>query len=175
MEISPILLFWLVVSSFLWGALAGVLHDFHRFLRMIAGNQYLQGEGRPSLVIGGTGFSRLLRRLLVTVQDIILFLFAGTGIVLLTYRFNRGQFRFLPVLALLFGFIIYYFTLGRIILWLSRWTAAAIRKVLVAICTFALTPFVRFVEFFGKTVKNLLIKLKKGIAKRRKKVYNERK
>ena len=174
MEISPLLLFWLTVGSLILGIVTGVLHDIHRLIRVSMGATYerVTGEKVRRLVIREKGISRIFKQTVVFCQDVFLFLFAAAGIVLLSYRLNDGQFRMISVVAWCFGFLFYYFTVGILVLRTSEWIVSFLRGVFCLIFSVMYKPIRFFVEIFRKIAKNILKIFTKGIAKRRKKVYN---
>ncbi|MBQ9086268.1 MAG: spore cortex biosynthesis protein YabQ [Clostridia bacterium] len=143
-------------------------------IRIMLGLRYKKDkEGRKAVLeITGRGMIRIARGCLVAVQDIFLFLFAGVGIVLLSFRFNQGRFRFFTVLALIFGFYAYYSTIGKLMLRLSQPIVLFVRKIFLLVFSAFFRPIRVFVEIFGRISKKIYTKFKKGIAKRRKIVYN---
>lgn len=173
MKISPLMLTWLTAGCFLWGIATGVLHDVNRLIRLLLGGDYRKTEEQrtPLLILSGSGFGHFLKTVLVAVQDIVLFLFGTLGYVLLSYRLNHGRPRLLPALALVLGFVIYYFTAGRLLLNLSELVTIYIKKTIFLFWKILNIPLGYFVEFVGNFVTFLKTKLKKTIAKKRKKVY----
>jgi len=184
MEISPIRLLFLLISSFFLGLGVGAMYDIHRISRVLFGVQYT--KNRPTKLI----FSPLpilkrplgeIRRgkvkngflsVLIFFQDVLLCCASAVGIVVLNYAFNDGRFRFYTIIALLLGFLLYYFTLGKLIIFLSEWIVFFLRAIFsIGFYLFA-RPWVLFFRFLGKIVKKTRSNLQKTIANQRKKVYN---
>ena len=103
MEISPILLFRLLLYSFAFGAILGGVNDVSRILRVFCGVRYSEKRfgrwyerelpliHRP-LNRGKQGrFSGALLQVLIFFQDVFLFLTAGVGLVILNYEMNQGR------------------------------------------------------------------------------------
>jgi hypothetical protein len=139
MEISPIRLFYLLLSSFFLGVGVGAVYDVHRIVRIFFGVQYskkrpselllrpLPMVGRPLGEIRQRKWKNCFLSVLIFLQDVFFFCLAGVGIVILNYAYNDGQFRFYTVVALLFGFLSYYFTIGKLVIYLSEWIVFFLR------------------------------------------------
>ena len=184
MEISPYLLFWLSVSSFLFGMAVGVLNDIHRLSRIFFGVRYggkrfdslyrhplpllrrpLEREKKPPK-------KRWLLSIVIFIQDVLLFCVAGVGVVLLNFYFNRGQLRlYTPILALL-GFVFYYFTVGKLVMLISEAVVFFVRAFCQILFFLLFYPFRQTLVFLRKSVTKLWINIGKTIANKRKKRYN---
>ena len=184
MEISPYLLFCLLISSVLFGVAVGVLNDAHRLTRVLLGVRYggrrfdrLYTMRLPFVgkTLGeqkeGKG-TRIALPILIFAQDVILFGFAGVGTVLLNFYYNNGQLRLYTVAGLILGFVLYYFTLGKLVMLLSEGIVFFVRAFLTVLLWLFSRPLVFFVAFLGKNTKKLHEKFKKTIANKRKRVYN---
>lgn len=184
MGISPIRLFYLLLSSFLFGFGMGVIYDIHRILRVFFGVQYSKKRptkflvrplpivGRPLGEIRQGKLKKFFLSLLIFLQDVFFFCIAALGVVILNYAYNDGQFRFYTILALFFGFFVYYFTLGKIVIYLSEWIVFILRAAFSIFFFLLLQPFVKIASFLLKIVKKTQANLQKTIANKRKKVYN---
>ncbi len=184
MEISPILLFWLFIYSVCFGGLVGVLNDLHRFSRVILGVRYT-GKNMESLYKKKIPIvKRTLKPLrqekgksialsvVIGIQDILLFSFAGVGTVLLNYYYNDGQIRYYTIPAVFLGFLLYYFSIGKltILIFESLWF---VLRAFFAITLYLISrPVLLFVGFFWKKSKKIYANVKKTIAKKQKIVYN---
>ena len=175
MEISPLLLFWLTTFGFFCGCFFGALHDFHRLLRVLIGCNYglSQEEKTKKLHVPGKGVPYILRQSVIFLQDVVWFVLGGACIILLNYRLNYGQFRIFSVLSFCLGFLLYYITLGKLMLAVNQWMVRIIRRIAVAIFYILYKPVRVFVELFRKSAKNIFANIKKNLAKKKKKVYNE--
>ena len=127
MEISPYMLLLLLIYSFLFGVSAGVLNDINRIIKTFCGVQYSKKRfdalydrafpliGRLTRLRGEKKGRKIFISILMFFQDILLFVYLGCGIVVLNYYFNRGEFRFYTVFAAGVGFVLYYFTVGKLV------------------------------------------------------------
>ena len=162
----------------------GLLHDLHRITRVLLGVRY--GEKRfdrlyaVRLPLIGKSMERQRDRtgkrvaltVLIFFQDLILFGFAGVGTVLLNFYYNNGQLRLYTVAGLVTGFLIYYVTLGRLVMLVSEGIAFFLRAGLTLLLWLVSRPFVLFVVFLWKNIEKIRQKFKKTIANKRKRVYN---
>ena len=183
MEISPFLLALLLGWSFVWGVSLGVLNDVNRIIRVFCGEVYSKkyfGKlyeltlpiinkpiGRRQSRIGKKSLS-----VLIFFQDIIFFAIAGIGITILNYEFNEGRFRFFTVFAVILGFVIYYFTVGKIVMMLSEGIAFFIKATILIVFSAFLRPFAKLGHFFAKKMKKIALFLNITIANIQKKLYN---
>lgn len=187
MEISPMRIFWMLVYAFAFGAFCGVLNDVNRLVRVLLGVRYRKERmkrlyslkipilGRCLGEIKEGGVKGFLLGAVIFVQDLLLMLFWGGGIVFLNYSFNDGRVRiYTPLLAIL-GFVCYYFSIGRIVIYLSESIAFGVRVVFAMILSIFYRPLRMLVEFFVKNIKKIYKNLNKSLEKRKNLVYNNSK
>ena len=170
-----------------FGMTVGVVMDLHRLSRILFGVRYspktfeawyqkpLPLIHRPLRPIRQGRLRRLCLPILMFVQDVLLFVFAAVGTVILNYYFNQGRFRLYTVLAVLLGFLIYYGTVGRLVMLVSEGIVLILRSVCTVIFVLFSRPICLFVGFFGKNAKKTVKNLGNAIAKKRKRVYNKHK
>lgn len=161
--------------------------DVHRLIRVCFGVRYSNKtfEGlyakplpflhRPLRTPNSTKVKNFFLNVLIFIQDILLLVASAIGVVLLNYYFNQGRFRIYTVLAVLLGFLLYYFTVGKLVMFCSEGVVFIFRAVLTVVFVLISRPIVFFVDFFGKNVKKLFKNIQKAIAKKRKRVYNKHK
>ena len=187
MEQSPLLLSLLLLHSFFFGGFLGVLNDVNRMVRVFFGVRY-GGESFRSLYarelpvihrpLGGGEHSKIGQgalSVLIFFQDVFLFSFAGVGCVLLHYEYNSGRFRFFTLPAIMLGFLLYYFTLGKLIMALSERIVFVIKAAFLILGNVLLRPIVGFCHFFNKKLTKISKKNCKVIAKITKTLYNKHK
>ena len=184
MEISPLRLFYLLISSFAFGHLLGVLYDLHRIIRVLFGVRYTQNRPqmlfahplpllrRPLREIRQGRMKKMLLSVVIFFQDVFLGCAAGIGLVILNYVFNDGQLRFYTVLAMTAGFFLYYVTIGKLVIFLSEWIVFFLRAIFAILLYLLSRPVVWIYTVLEKTVKKTSSNLKKALANHRKKVYN---
>ena len=187
MEISPYYLSLLLLHSFLFGAFLGILNDVNRIVRVFFGVSYSQKSFRSlyardlplihrPLVRQSSGkIKRGVLGVLIFFQDLFLMTAGGVGVVLLQYEYNSGRPRFFCLPALILGFLIYYFTIGRIVMLLSEGIVFVIRATGLVLGSCILYPFVKIFHFFVKKLIKNYKKIQYLIAKITKKLYNKHK
>lgn len=187
MAISPFRLFLLLIFSFFGGAIVGAIYDIHRIIRVWFGVRYTHNRPerllsrplpllrRPLAEIRQGRLKKSLLSVVIFFQDILLFCVAGIGVAVLNYTFNDGRFRFYSVVALLVGFLLYYFTLGKLVIFISEWIVFFLRAAFLVLFYLLMKPFVLIWKFLGKNIAKVRSNLWKALAKRRKKMYNKSK
>ena len=171
----------LLVYSFLFGAFAGALNDAGKIFRAL-----LFGTGSAErqrklcdiklILVGKLPQKRESKALpiIVFICDVLLFLCVGCGIAILNYYFNKGQMRLYTITAVAVGFLFYYFTIGKIISFLSDYLVFFLRAVTAIALKLFLTPFA---IAFGTLKKIFLLLVRKIVFALEKKSmirYNER-
>lgn len=116
---------------------------------------------------------RIFLNILIFIQDIVLLVVSAIGVVLLNYYFNQGRFRIYTVIAVLLGFLLYYFTIGKLVMICSEGVVFIFRAVVTVIFVLISRPIAYFVVFFGKNVKKIRKNIRNAIEKKRKQVYNK--
>lgn len=185
MEISPVALSWLTLQAFLLGILLGVLHDANRLVRVICGVHYSEKRfqalyARPLPVVHRPIRTREAGRLrrgglavLILLQDILFFVAAAIGIVLIQYEHNSGRFRLFVLIAAVVGFLLYYFTVGKLVMLLSEGIVFCLKAAVCIVLGTISRPFRAIFRFFVKKIKIFISNLKIVIEKRQKKLYNK--
>ncbi len=171
----------------MFGAVVGVLNDVFRLSRVMLGVRYsgksfdrlytlsLPVLKRPLGELRGGKAKQGILQTVMLLEDMLLFLFAAAGTVVLNYYFNHGQFRFYTVIALVVGFVLYYFTVGKLVALLSEMIVLLLRAIFTVLLASVLRPIAIFFDFLEKIIKKMLINIEKTIANRRKRVYNKSK
>ena len=184
MEISPLLLCLLLLHAFLFGCFLGVVNDGNRIVRVFFGVQYSERSFRSLYARNLPLIHRPLQRkdhgkrcrgvlsVLIFVQDLLLCTVGGIGVALLQYEYNSGRFRFFILPAILAGFLLYYFTVGKWMMLVSEGVVFVLRASFLIIGRCVLYPFVKIFQFFVKKLKKISKKIRFLIAKRTKKLYN---
>ena len=184
MEISPIKIFYMSAASLVFGMIMGMFNDVNRILRMLLGIRYSEGRfeflyniklpisrrtvGKPKT----EPIVAYLTNFIIFLQDVVLFTVSGAGIAVLNYYFNNGRARLYTPFAVALGFIIYYFTFGKTVLYFSDIAIFLVKFVFLTFFEIMYYPIGAFVRFFGIFVKKLHTFIEKTIAKKQKKVYN---
>lgn len=175
---------FLLLYSFGLGALLGVLHDANRIVRIFCGVHYsekrfksLYARSLPlihrSLSVGEKGKIRKgFLNVLIFFQDILLFLAGALGFVILHYEYNSGRFRFFSLLAMIVGFLVYYFTVGKLVMFCSEAIVFFMKATFLIFFECVLRPIRAFGRFLLKKLKKIGKISQIFLAKRRRKLYN---
>lgn len=158
-DLSQTLLLKWLIYSILWGMLLGLFYELIRVIKMICGVRYNSADSTDQ------GISRKMLIYAVTfVLDIAFWLVAGILSILLIYQMGSGVFRGMTYLGLAGGFCIYYFTLGRFLLFWNEKIVAAVKKVLVKMLGYVFRPikklFSVFIALYRLTIAGILGKIK---------------
>ncbi len=185
MEISPLDILRLLFYAFVFGCACGVINDINRLIRAGVGednskknksklyNKKIPLLGR-ALKMPDTN-NKIIQAILLMITsalDLTLFFVAGAGCAILNFYFNSGRVRIYSVIAILFGFLIYYFTIGKITVRIFKPLIFIIRATFAVLFKLVFTPFYVFGRFLIKNVKKLYQNINKTLAKRVSRVYN---
>ena len=125
----------LLLRSFFCGVILGVGYDGIRALKMLFGVRYGEDADLPQ-----SRAAKAFAFAVTFITDIIFWLCAGVCSIALMYTVGGGVFRGVTYVALLFGFLIYYLTLGRLVLKISAFLTAIIKRVFSGLVRIALAP-----------------------------------
>lgn len=135
-DIPQDLLLSLLLKSLAGGALLGVIYDVIRAFKMLFGVKY----GSDAVRITAKGMK--IGAFVVTfLTDVIFWVFAGLLSIALIYSVGGGRFRGLTYLALAIGFLIYYLTIGRLMLKISAFLVNFLKKTVRWLIRLILVPF----------------------------------
>ena len=182
MEISPLTLSLLLLFSFLYGICIGIVNDINRIIRVFFGVRYTKvnfDKLYAFLKIKNEEKSQrksknIYLNILIFIQDIFLIIFAASGIILLNYYFNDGRFRIFTLLAMLFSAILYYLTVGKLVMLISEPIMLIIRTGVAFIAKTVFMPIHAVYIWTYGMIKNTFLKIKKHIAKAQNIRYNKR-
>ena len=184
MEISPILLAELLFFSFLFGILLGAVNDVNRIIRVFWGQKYSKRDfaslysffkvDREALLRPNEDIkSSTLKNVLIFLQDILFMIISAFGIVMLNYEFNDGKFRLFGPFAVLCGFLLYFFTVGKLIMAVSEPIAIIFRILIGKFLKIIITPIRIASHLISKITGKILNLIKKELEKRENMRYNK--
>ena len=147
MEVSMVRQALILLYSLIIGVVLGAVYDTIRIQRIMLGVRYghksvkmlrqvklpLIGTGKklPSrAVVKIKAVMRLLRNIIISIQDILFFIFAGLVVTVFVYHANYGQIRWFALLGLALGFFVYYNTVGRVVMLCSEFIVFFIRAIM---------------------------------------------
>lgn len=138
------------LQSLLMGAVLGAIYDMFRIFRIAI-----------PLPAGA-----------IVVEDVLYFGFCGFLSFFFAMTVNYGQVRFFILLGEVLGFVLYYFTLGALIMKCAEKIIAFIRWVCRTVWKYLLRPIVRLCCWIGKKIGKIFGKVgqtaKKAAQKQRK-------
>lgn len=167
----------LYFCALLLGGVCGLFYDFLRISRILLGARYSAScENRfqnLTLPFIGNRPRRKHERLLgavIFIEDFFFCLFSGIAMILLFYEVTNGEIRYAAFLFAALGFIVYRFTLGKPMMFLSETLAFLAESVVRYAIWFALLPL-RY--GFGLLKQAYCAHRKKKLARERK-AYTEK-
>lgn len=123
MEISMSQQLSTIIISLITGAFLGVIYDTVRFIRCALGIKYCNNSFKCSIKTiktkEKTRLTGLKENIIIHITDILFFIICGIVIAILVYYSNNGRVRWFIYFFSAIGFLIYYLTIGKIIIRLS--------------------------------------------------------
>lgn len=170
MELSPLMMSFLLLSSFVWGCALGMIHDVNRIIRVFLGIKYSKKE---PIIKADSGTKKIFLDVLVFVQDVCFVSGAAIGTVFLCYHFNDGKIRFFALAAVAVGFLLYFLTVGRLVIFVFEPIVSATKILFAFIIRIITVPLFFIIKTLGYGVKKVFLILMKYLAKRRNLRYNK--
>lgn len=181
MEISSLKLAELLIFSFVFGLCLGFFNDFNRIIRVFFGARYSSKDYsklydffkiKNKTYNETTKFTTFLFKIIIIIQDVLFSLSVGCGTVLLIYCYNDGRFRLFTPLAIILGFFLYYFSVGKLVMLVSEPIAVFIKELLERILHLTFIPIKSVSKATLKVISKLYYLIKKHLAKRMNIRYN---
>lgn len=121
-------LLYLLVRSVVCGVAVGVLYDILRTVRI-----FLSGDGKAWRVIGYA---------VTFIADFIVWSSFGVISILLIYKLIGGAFRGMVYVGMLVGAALYYYSISKLTLRITRFAVKILKKALCAVGRVIIFPFV---------------------------------
>jgi len=185
MEISPVLLFKLLLFSFAWGIFIAVINDINRFFRVFMciediseNSKKYYGKRLPIVkstlldIYNKRWKSKGIHFFLVCMQDVCLAYIYIIGLVLLNYSFNSGEFRFFSIPISALGCVIYRLTIHGVVFRILEVVDYFVKKVLFLTFYLFFRPLVYILTKIRKFFKKIYTFFQNSLAKTIKKRYN---
>ena len=183
MEISPLVLAKMLLVSLFFGIQSGVVFDFGRALRGIFSNEVKSERvkkfyrarllfTKKELPQEDNKISRFLKNSHIFVWDAFFVVFVAWGLIKINYSYNNGGIRFFTVLGISLGFLCYYFSLSKIVIFLSESGVFLFKYVIFSFFSVIFAPFLKIYNNLVKKIKKSLEKFRFRLEKKSKKVYN---
>lgn len=170
----------MLFCSLLCGMALGLCYDVLCLTRMSMGTDLPQGatllQQRLSLPERLRLFStksvsdrprkerKMLKYIVLLVEDVIFCLICGITIALLLYQTNDGQFRLSALVVMLSGFGVYLLTVGRLIRLFSGLIVVIMRSAIAWILAIVAYPIVILIRLIAKWLSPLCNRLKSRVA-----------
>ena len=164
----------MLLYSVLLGLFLGAAYDIVRLTRIAVGVKYGAMDrtkydfGKYAL-IGSFFYSKVKKKvtqkdsflsLFIFLGDVLFCLFCSVSVAIFIYYFNSGEFRAFVLVGAFVGFLIYYFSFGKIVIYLSEKIIFTIKLLLLYVVFFLLFPFY---YLFLKTKRIFWIIIQKNI------------
>lgn len=184
MEIFPIVLLKMLLLAFLFSMQAGAIFDAGRAIcRSFCCNPKSKSVSKlynakvplnkeKICMLGKRKRNRFFENAVTFFFDAFFVFYSGYGLIKINYAYNDGDFRFFTVLAFCVGFLIYYFTFSKIVLFLLDLLSFVIKYIFLVFFSFLSKPFLIIYNNLVKKTKKIYEKFRIRIEKKRKKVYN---
>lgn len=131
----------LFLKALALGACVGVFYDVFRILR-IAVNTH---------------------SLIIFFEDIIFFIVSAVSTFLFIFHVNSGQIRWFIFLGLILGFIVYYFTLGKLVIKISEVIIKIVKSVFKFLFGIFIKPFVIIFRWIYRKINTVWVNIKKRV------------
>lgn len=172
MELRPDLLLRLLLASLAWGGVAGVLYDTIRLQRVLLGiSRYTKACSAPVFCPSfcrakakreKSATRRAAEAALLGVQDVAFCLACGAMISVLLFYRNEGEFRGFVLLGAATGFAVYYFTVGRLVVFVSEYIVFAVKTAFLYLVYYATRPWILLGRFLLARCGALLGRMKQA-------------
>ena len=183
MEISPIMMAWLLLYSFLFGMAVGIFYDANRIIRAFLGISYSQKGLAARLDLKLPIVKRAVSlkkrsqygvglKAIIFFGDVFTLLVGALGIIILSYSYNNGDLRIFTVIGAILGFFVYYNTIGRLVIFVLEPLALCIKYLILSIFIIIGYPFFKFSKNIAKYIKKFVFLYSFTLEKRKEKLYN---
>jgi hypothetical protein len=167
----------------IWGATIGLLINANRFFRIFfdldceksknffAAYHITQRNIKPKIF----KYRKQVENITVFIQDFFLVIIYVIGLLIINFSFNKGNFRLFSIPVSIIGFLMFKFTIGKILFSISEWIAIKVKIGIIVIFHFVYTPILYISTKICEFCKKNYVFLKISIAKQIKKRYNNNK
>lgn len=153
--------FLLLVKAIILGAGIGVFYDFFRILRIAVKTHSV----------------------IIFLEDLIFFICAAIATFFFIFQTNTGQIRWFIFFGLIVGFVLYYLTIGKLVIKVSEFIINFIKSVFKILFKIFIKPFIIIFRWFYKKISPVCINIKNkskivhnnvknGLKSKRNMVYN---
>lgn len=162
----------LLIKSFLSGVVLGIFYDIIRAFKMFFGVSYARPTKARSVAV------RVVAYAITFITDILFWLVVGVTSILLMYGVGGGIFRGLTYVGLVGGILLYYFSIGKLMIRISETVVDFIKKLIRRAVRVLAIPFARIgrgaIFLFHLTIGNFIGKIKDRRARKKARSENDR-
>jgi len=152
-----------ILISFATGIILGVIYDVVRIVKCLLGIKYSKSQSElwfKSLNLNKRdSHSNIKEHVVIWITDIIFFIISGVVIAISVYYSNNGVARWYMLASVVIGFVIYYFTIGKIVIRISNVASQLIKTVVggfLYLLTYPFYPLVAMIKNSIYKVKNII-------------------
>ena len=160
----------ITLYALLLGVCFGAAYDLLRILRMLVGITPVPAKRisfaarLPRRHIGRIGKGRISELFFVHLPDVLYGLLTGAIFCIFLYAANNGRFRWYLLMGCAVGFFCYYYSVGRLVVFLSGYITSFLRSILGFLLYLCTQPFL----WLWRWLRKLFTPLHKRIVRRQK-------
>ena len=157
MQVYPIALFRLLMSSLVAGIALGVLYDVLRIGRVLIGMNHYTAAATVSAFCpkfckrrekkSRSRIVTIFFNILLVMQDILFCLTLGAVAAVLLFYHNNGEFRGFVIIAILAGLVAYLMTVGKLVIRASEYVVFAVKTAILYVVYYVTWPFIALFRF----------------------------
>jgi hypothetical protein len=151
LEVSQQLLALALMYSAVVGAALGVLYDVFRVIRVAM-------KPSPAMPPGLRAICSTFGDVLIFFEDIMFSAAAAVVVCVFLFHINDGQVRWFVLAGAGAGFMLYYMTVGRLVIMCAEAIINFIRMAIAFILRITIVPAARAVYFTGRLLAQLLLR-----------------
>ena len=161
----------LIWRALICGGALGLFYDVIRFIKLFCGVRYGERAEYRRKSVCTAHF------ILAFFTDVVFWVAVGILSIALIYSATGGIFRGVTYICLAIGFVAYYFTLGRLVLFLSKKTVKLARRILKAVVKVLRIPLSfalkGIISLYHLTIGKIIGKIKDRIRTKKKLLDSE--
>ena len=154
----------LIIKSFFCGVGIGCFYDNIRMLKMFFGVEYGKASSSPSKP------QSVVRFVVTFVCDIVFWIVVAITSIILIYATSGGVFRGLTYICMSSGFLLYYFSIGQLVLKLNAFITKKIKRLVLSVAKLLIFPIrwlcCGIIHIYRLTIGRIIDKIVSGIKKK---------
>ncbi len=145
-------LFFTALYAIVVGIVLGVLYDVFRIQRISMSRDYhftvmrkRENNSKTLNLLTNFLLSDKLKSVIIFIEDVAFFVLSAVIVIIFIYQSNSGIIRWFELSGAVLGFILYYFTVGRLVVSLSEYIIFAVRWVIGTVFKYTLLPVITLI------------------------------